>query len=372
MPESAPLPLPINRDSLGRTARAGLWILGIGLALQLGAIAYHYAVVPPLEGDGLAGSPNVTGPTPKPNVTPGGFVLPPGSQPPLEDAAPAVPKEELPPRPAPITERTFMGNAPPLVTALLDQARELRFRGDLANALVKLREARLIEPRNAFVMAEIASTYEKMENLPQAQAYWRELRAMGDAAGVLRELADYKLGRGTTQPSGLTNGPDFTAPTGANRDASGLPPEAVMGFADLAQEQNKDADGHPFLTVRLTVKARPKPAVEPRDVFVLVYFYETVEGQYIVQTNADVSYHWRSRPADWAEDKNTEVLEVDYRQPGALPGDDLPADKAEGLEIRKYYGYIARIYYKGDLQDAAAEPASLLSQFPPPATLPLE
>jgi hypothetical protein len=265
-----------------------------------------------------------------------------------------------------------MGNAPPLVTALTDQARELRFRGDMVNALIKLREARLIEPRNGFVLAEIAATYEKMENLAQAQAYWRELRAMGDAAGVLRELADYKLGRGTTQPSGPVPGAGADFDPSAQRDASGLPAEALMGFAEIKQEQNKGADGEPFLTVRLNVRARPSPPIEPRDVFVLVYFYETVEDQYIVQTNADVSYHWRGLPADWAEDKNTEVLEVDYRQPGALPGDELPAEKDEGLEIRKYYGYIARIYYKGELQDAAAEPVSLLSQFPPPATLPLE
>ena len=95
-----------------------------------------------------------------------------------------------------------MGNAPPLITALLDQARELRFRGDMVNALMKLREARLIEPRNGSVLAEIAATYEKMENRDQAQTYWRELRSLGDSAGVLRELADYKLGRGTAQAAG--------------------------------------------------------------------------------------------------------------------------------------------------------------------------
>lgn len=372
MPETTRLPLPISRDSLGTTARVGLWMLGLGFAAQFAAVAYHNATAPapPPLAESTPARVFSTAPAGGPTAnTGGGFVLPPGSQPPLEDA-PGTPADDTPPRPAPITERTFMGNAPPLVAALMDQARELRFRGDMVNALIKLREARLIEPRNGFVLAEIAATYEKMENLTQAQAYWRELRSMGDAAGVLRELAEYKLGRGTTQPAGLSSGADFDP--SAQRDATGLPHGAAMGFAEIKQEQNKGADGEPFLTVRLNVKARANPPIEPRDVFVLVYFYESVEDKYIVQTNADVSYHWRGLPADWAEDKNTEVLEVDYRQPGALPGDELPADKAEGLEIRKYYGYIARIYYKSELQDAAAEPASLLDQFPPPATLPLE
>jgi hypothetical protein len=42
------------------------------------------------------------------------------------------------------------------------------------------------------------------------------------------------------------------------------------------------------------------------------------------------------------------------------------------VENRSYFGYVVRVYYKGDLQDMRADPVKLLNQYPPPLTLPNE
>ena len=47
---------------------------------------------------------------------------------------------------------------------------------------------------------------------------------------------------------------------------------------------------------------------------------------------------------------------------------DLPALQAR-TERREYYGYIVRVYYRGELQDSKAEPAGLSKKFPAPFTL---
>jgi hypothetical protein len=54
---------------------------------------------------------------------------------------------------------------------------------------------------------------------------------------------------------------------------------------------------------------------------------------------------------------------VDYRLPQAA------AVTAKGEE-RKYYGYLVRLYYRGELQGDTSDQPRLLQQYPSPAQLP--
>jgi hypothetical protein len=98
-----------------------------------------------------------------------------------------------------------------------------------------------------------------------------------------------------------------------------------------------------------------------QDVDILVLFYDQLDPKTIVQTAADVSYHFTSSPIDWAEG-TPEMLEVEYKQATALA-----ADVKKGPH--KYHGYIVRVYYKGELQDTHSEPETLNAKFPAPQTL---
>ena len=94
-----------------------------------------------------------------------------------------------------------------------------------------------------------------------------------------------------------------------------------------------------------------------------VFFYDQLGDETVVRTNANVSSHWSTLPADWQAD-DMEILEVDYTQAKPEPG------KIE--EGRHYYGYVVCVYYKQDLQDMAADPQALLKKFPPPLSLPCQ
>ena len=298
-----------------------------------------------------------------------------------EDGESSLPLVNLP-RPVPLTEKLFQNdNSPSVVTALIEQARDLRFRGDIFTALIKLREAKLIEPRNPMVLAETAATYEQLEVPDEATKFWKELYNLGEGAGVMRDLAAFKLRMMNSLAMANRQAElGVEAVSGSERDTHGLRPNAAIGFRDIVKEENVAPDDEVFITVRLKVSSRPGGSVDASEVAILVYFYEVIDDEYIVQTNADVAYHWISLPADWRDSDNTEVLEVDYHQK-AFEKEAADASKeeeetteekeeGEGESSREFYGYIARIYYKGDLQDVAAEPVSLLNQFPPPNTLP--
>ena len=64
---------------------------------------------------------------------------------------------------------------------------------------------------------------------------------------------------------------------------------------------------------------------------------------------------------DWRDDE-TEMLDVEYNQP-------VPESRDPKQEIRKFYGYIVRVYYKDELQATRAEPSSLGQRFPASQTL---
>ncbi len=122
-------------------------------------------------------------------------------------------------------------------------------------------------------------------------------------------------------------------------------------------ENQDDRSAAKHLTVRIPIKARAREKVDVRDLTIQVLFYDIVDNHSLVQTTANVSSRWSSAPADWL-DSNIETLEVDYQLP-------LPDAKAARHENRKYFGYLIRVYYKGELQASAGEPERLVQQFPP-------
>jgi hypothetical protein len=138
----------------------------------------------------------------------------------------------------------------------------------------------------------------------------------------------------------------------------------ILGIGTIEKTEQPHENGLERFTLRIPLKARPSMDIDVRDVVIQVYFYDIIEGQDVVQTNANVRSHWSTLPANWSDD-DIEILEVEYMQP-------KPAEGEKTVETRNYYGYVVRLYYKGNLQAMRADPVSLLKQFPPPTTLPVE
>ena len=138
-------------------------------------------------------------------------------------------------------------------------------------------------------------------------------------------------------------------------------PGSRLGFGQLTTDEQTDPTGQGRrVVVRVPVHAKPKARIDVNDVTIQVIFYDLLNGRSIEKTNAEVSYKWTSPPANW-EDSDFEVLEVSYSPPPPVQG--------EPIENRKFYGYLARVYYKDALQDARAEPMKLGQTYPAPRML---
>ena len=162
-------------------------------------------------------------------------------------------------------------------------------------------------------------------------------------------------------------------------------------------KREADPDAETRLLLRVGVKVRPDTPIDHTKVKIQVFFYDMVNNDQVVLTNAEVNYEWVTPGHDWA-DTGTEVLDVTYLRPkrrDPVPGtaiENQPMDVPDSVEKakrvarkaeaaastpptsesgpRQYLGYIVRVYYQDQLQAVRAEPTRLLNLFPPPFTAP--
>jgi hypothetical protein len=283
-----------------------------------------------------------------------------------------------------------------VVATLLRMAKGFRERGDTTNAIAKLQQATTLDPGNAEILAELAMTYESMQLLDRSNEVWRRLHSLGSTVGPLYELADLKLRIGVPAYSKAVAANEAPATTGAPTPSGAIIPEgSTFGISEVTMRTENDPDVQTRRLLRVEVKARPDTAIDYTKVKIQVFFYDMVNNDQVVLTDAEVSYEWVTPGHDWAE-TGTEVLDVTYLRPkrkDPVPGTaienqllDVPdsvekakrAKSSSAAELpptsesgpRQYLGYIVRVYYMDQLQDVRANPTRLLNLFPPPFTAP--
>jgi len=222
----------------------------------------------------------------------------------------------------------------PVLEQLLKDAADARIRGDLQLALTKLKEAQLEAPENPHVLYGLGATYEGFGLFDNASAYYMKVHRAGlQGAGSLYQKAALKLARGWA--------PDV-------KDI------AMLGWSRMTNPTR--VEGGERRTLILPVVASPSKDFDPMLFKPRVRFYEEVDGkvaQAIIR-DGDSGSEWVTGEADWKDGE--EMAEVWYRVPDQ--------DAASGLLFgeRKYYGFVAELYYDGRLVDIMARPRTLLRE----------
>ncbi len=277
---------------------------------------------------------------------------------------------------------------------LLKEANVLRERGDTANALARLQDASQRDPKNPQVLAEMAALYESIQLYDRSNETWRKIQDLGPSAGPLYELADMKLrvGAAATPAPGVA-----MDAAGKPLDAEGLPEGSVFGVTNIETEQIPDPEAETSLRLKIEIKKRQGVAIDHSKLRIMVLFYDSVDNDKVVATDADVNYEWMNPKHDWAE-SNPETLIVTYLRSKAhaitseaalsvaaaavTPGKNsskskkrseaaASTDSLSGDSVRRrYLGYVIRILYDDKLQTVRAEPARLINDAPNPSVSP--
>ena len=351
-----PTATPITRQTVGRTFMVAISVLGVGAVLQMAAICW--AFIARYHAGPSTITAEVAEALPGETELPTGRVAPMPPQPdfsadPLAEAT--LPGTTMPPKPTPLpalASRPLEPTEADRFSELLEQGKLYRERGDTGTALTRFREAQALDAKNPQAFTEMAMTFEKMGLPDRANEQWRRVYDLGEAAGVHYAAAEAKLK--AAQASELSRA--VLAQGGAAQEETA---PAVRGPAlslgEIRIEELRDPGASKKLTLHVPIKARFGTKPDPTDVFIQVRFFDLVDKAQVETTGANVNYRWGEPPADWS-DGETEDLQAAY---------ELPIEKRN----RKYFGYLVRLYYKGELQSATGTPDTLVKKYPPPQTL---
>jgi hypothetical protein len=246
-----------------------------------------------------------------------------------------------------------------------------------------LREAQVISPENPQIISEMAMTYEKMGLDEKAFEQWRRIHAIGEKAGIYYAAAEAKL-RAVAPPRQTYALEDEEAEASLLPETG--PRKSVLSLGKVGTtDDTGNSQPQRHLKLQIPIQAQAGAKIDVHDVVIQVFFYDELKDGSIVETNAHIGTSWIRRidakgeeaAVDWTTPE-PEVLEVEYSQsapaptPAARPRGKnrrAAASKTEPAERRNYFGYVVRVYYKGDLNASYAEPEKLITQFPPPVTL---
>ncbi len=305
----------------GRTLPCALATLGVGLGVELALLAFAPTRSPSFE---KARSP---GPyhTVEPEFSTGPSLL---IQPRLE---------------APALRGVWQ--------ELVEQSRAAAAKGDTDSAIKLLEDAEAQVPLQPAALAEVAVQYEKCSAPARALKLWERIHQFGISAGVYYSAADAKLS--------LLQAHSSDNPRSETSGSGGLGKNGPLRLSKLSvREHTGSHPAHRNFTLEVPVQKLPGPKVEVRDVSIQVQFYDQINGRVLERTNAAIRWKWATAPVDWV-DEPVETLEVDYRQ----------GQSRSVNEERRYFGYVASVYYKDKLVDTRAEPGRLGQQYPPPRLL---
>jgi tetratricopeptide (TPR) repeat protein len=128
---------------------------------------------------------------------------------------------------------------------------------------------------------------------------------------------------------------------------------SILAITETTLSETTDPNAQSHYTLKVGVK--PRPGTQNGHVVrIKVDFYDRTKDSKMKPTNARVGYDWITAPRDWT-DATPKFLAATYVR---------PKTQAPSPETRKYGGFIVRVYFDGQLQDARATPPELLTLFP--------
>ena len=214
----------------------------------------------------------------------------------------------------------------------------------------KIPEARAIadelvrQSQNRYVPApSIAAVYVALGEKEEAFR-WLE-RAFSEHSGILQWIAFLPEFRPLRS--------DARFPALLQRSGVSFDPILAITETGLSTVADPNAEDH--LVLKVGVKPRPKTE-NGHVVRIAISFYDLTANNKLVPTNAQVGYNWLTSDRDWTDAK-PKFIAATYLRP--------KSQQQTAAELRRYGGFIVRVYFDGKLQDSRATSSDLLKLFPP-------
>lgn len=217
------------------------------------------------------------------------------------------------------------------VAELVKAARYAQIDGDLKVAVVKLEQAMRLEPDNPVVLYYYGLTYEWLRNADKSREFFLKVYTQREKAGKYFARAARHLQAGFSSPADL---------------------RGDMSFGTILEYRDPECPAGERVKLIVPILMKDGLNVRPEDLRLIVQFFDKVNGKKVEKTHApEPASRCVTEPADWADGE--EIMEVTYYMP------PLTEEETIAYGSLKYYGYTAKLYYKGEPMDCHASPPVL-------------
>src|SRR5213076_1057934 len=133
----------------------------------------------------------------------------------------------------------------------------------------------------------------------------------------------------------------------------GVSNNSVLAITETTLAETTDPNAQNHFTLKVGVK--PRPGTENGHVVrIIVSFYDRTKDNKMKPTDARTNYSWLTASGDWT-DPTPKFLAATYVR---------PKTQSPSADVRRFGGFIVRVYFDGQLQDARASPSELLALLP--------
>ena len=206
--------------------------------------------------------------------------------------------------------------------------------GDMRRCILSLEEARAIAPEHPALLYYYGLAYDKLLNPEKARTFYTKVFRMRDAAGSYFNRASRRLSFGFEQPSAM---------------------RGKLSFGPHHVNHTDDPEEGEKVDILLPVLLAPGEEVRPDDIYITIQFFDLVNGRKIEFSRlATPKLSWQNEKPDWREWE--ENLLVSYAVPA------LTQEELDAYGDLKYYGFTAKLYYKGEPLDCISSPSALILQ----------
>lgn len=220
------------------------------------------------------------------------------------------------------------------VDRLIRQGVSAMTAGDIRQCILSLEEGTLLAPEHPALLYYYGMAYDKLLNPKKAREYYTRVFQMRDRAGSYFKRAAHRLTYGFDQPSAM---------------------RGKLSFGPHQVKHSYSPDTGEQVDMMLPVLLAPGEEVRPEDIYITIQFFDLVSGRRIEFSRmATPQLTWQNEKPNWSNWE--ENLVAHYSVP------PLTQEQLDAYGDLRYYGFTAKLYYKGEPLDCISSPSALILQ----------
>ncbi|MBQ2378836.1 MAG: hypothetical protein II295_00410 [Akkermansia sp.] len=203
--------------------------------------------------------------------------------------------------------------------------------GDIRLCIMCLEQGTALAPEYPPLLYYYGMAYDKLLNPDKARDFYTRVFSQRDKAGKYFERASRRLTYGMEQPSAM---------------------RGKLSFGPPLMNHTYDEQGGDSVALRLPIMLAPGEEVRVEDILIRLRFFVLVNNRKIEFSSIKPVMQWENETQSF--ENYEENLIVTYNLP-------LLDEEEQGVYgTRRFYGYTAKLYYRGEPLDCMSTPSALV------------